>query len=280
MGLMRFYAPLVLVAAGAFIAPTVHAASASAIPSCYPQIRMQAKAPTTEVFVLIDQTTPLDMPLQQMVASNLANFLKPSDAFSVLQFSSFGQGKYTQLLTSVALDGELPITERNAVNKSMLNQFDACMRQQPRQASQLAGQALQTAFAGTSKEMAKSDILSSLKEISSAVRQSAAPRRIVIMASDMLENSSITSFYASNAVRKIDPAKEMAAAESARAFGDFGGAKVYVVGAGLLSDAAKAKSYRDPKAMTALSDFWRAWFAKSNAELIEFGAPALLNPVR
>lgn len=269
--------PLLL---AAWFSPATMAASANALPSCYAALKQGASQPATEVFVLIDQTTPLDRNLQQMVATNLGNFLTAGHAFSVLQFSAFTQGKYAQVVTSAALDGELPAAERNAVNKTQLGKFDSCMKQQPKLATQLATQALQAAFGGTSGDVAKSDILASLKDISAAVRQSAAPRRIVIIASDMLENSTITSFYANNAVRKIDPAKEMSLVNAARSTGDFGGAKVYVLGAGILSNPKQAQNYRDPKTLNALGDFWHEWFAKSNAELVEFGTPALLNPVR
>lgn len=269
--------PLLL---AALFSPAVMAASANALPSCFAALKQEAKTPATEVFVLIDQTTPLDNTLQQMLATNLGNFLTTGHAFSVLQFSAFTQGKYAQVVTSATLDSELPAAERNSVNKTNLTKFDSCMKQQPKLAAQLATQALQAAFGGTTGDVAKSDILASLKDISAAVRQSAAARRVVIIASDMLENSTITSFYASNTVRKIDPVKEMLLVNAARSTGDFGGAKVYVLGAGLLTNAKQAQSYRDPKTLNALSDFWHEWFSKSNAELVEFGTPALLNPVR
>jgi hypothetical protein len=62
---------------------------------------------------------------------------------------------------------------------------------------------------------------------------------------------------------------------------DFGGARIYIVGAGILSDdASKAKRYRDSQTMQALTTFWRSYFEKSNAHLVEIGQPALLNSMR
>jgi hypothetical protein len=54
-----------------------------------------------------------------------------------------------------------------------------------------------------------------------------------------------------------------------------------VLGAGLLAEDAKQTKgiYRDPKTMGALQQFWQGYFEKSNAKLIEFGQPALLNPI-
>lgn len=64
-------------------------------------------------------------------------------------------------------------------------------------------------------------------------------------------------------------------------FADFGGAKVYVMGAGLVSEQGKAKGvYRDPKMMQALKAFWTEWFKRSNAELVEFGMPEMLGSIQ
>ena len=64
--------------------------------------------------------------------------------------------------------------------------------------------------------------------------------------------------------------------------GDFAGARVYVIGAGVMpeGDTKKGGVYRDPKTMDALAKFWALYFKASNADLAGFGQPALLNPVR
>ena len=63
---------------------------------------------------------------------------------------------------------------------------------------------------------------------------------------------------------------------------DFAGARLYVIGAGLLGEDAKKNkaAYRDPKTMQALATFWKIYFDKSNAQLMGFGQPALLNQVK
>jgi hypothetical protein len=67
--------------------------------------------------------------------------------------------------------------------------------------------------------------------------------------------------------------------------GDFGGARVFVLGAGLVQENAGGKNkdsgvYRNPKTMASLRQFWKMYFEASNAKLLEFGAPALLSPVK
>lgn len=98
----------------------------------------------------------------------------------------------------------------------------------------------------------------------------------------MLENSSVSSFYANQAVRRIDPEREMKIAIDNKLLANFEGARIYVLGAGLLpEDVGKnKKAHRDVKTMQALSTFWNSYFEKSAAKLLDFGQPALLNQIK
>ena len=80
----------------------------------------------------------------------------------------------------------------------------------------------------------------------------------------------------------IDPEKELTLVAKHDLFADFSGARVYVLGTGLIPEDTKANKnqYRDPKTLAALSIFWTQYFSKSNAQLMELGKPALLNPIR
>jgi len=259
------------------------AGSQNAIPTCFSD-KLQPPKGTgvdTELFVVIDQTTPFDTGLKQSIANNIKPFLKAGNAISVIQFSAFTQGHYTDVLVYAKLDPELPHDMRNDVSKPVLSKFDQCQSGQPRMAGQVVGGALKAAFGTSSNAIDKSDVLGSMKDISAKVRQSIANRKLVLLASDMLENSSVSSFYAKQAAREIDSAKELDLVKKNDLFGDFGDAEVYVIGAGLLADDAKAPKgiYRSPQIMRALSTFWREWFAKSHAKVIDFGQPALLNPI-
>lgn len=270
-----------LVAASVFCAPA--SAATNAVSSCYDSKLGAPTMPMTkEIFVLIDQTTLLDDTLKQSVAEQIRPFLTKGQAFSVLVFSAFTQGKYTQLLSAGQLDHALPEAQRNDTSKPVLTKFDQCMARQPALAAQAVGSALREAFAGSSGAIAKSDVIASLKDMAGKVRQSPATEKVVFLVSDMLENSTISSFYVGQSVRRIEPEKEMKLVMDNHLTADFSGARLYVLGAGLLSDdAVKNKSvYRDPKTMQALARFWKTYFDKSNAQLMEFGQPALLNQVK
>lgn len=259
------------------------AVESDALRSCRDKALPVAGAAATELFVAIDQTTPLSPSLKQLVADNIKPFLVPDSGFTVLAFSAYTQGRYTEVLASGKLDAQLRPALRNDIAKPVLAKFEQCTARQPQQAAHAVGRALRSAYGNTSSEIAKSDVLASLKSISALVQQSKAQNKIVLIVSDMLENSSVASFYSEQgrAVRRIDPVKEMRAVEEQQLLANFGGARVYVIGAGLLaSDQQKDKAYRDPKTMQQLSSFWSAYMNKSQAQLIEFGQPALLAPIR
>jgi hypothetical protein len=235
-----------------------------------------------ELFVVVDQTTLFDASLKQSIANNIRPFIGPGNSIIVIQFSAFTQGHYTDVLTEIKFDGLLTQEQRNATPKQVLAKFDKCVSNQPAMASNIIGGALRAVFTNSSNGIEKSDVVASLKDISSKVARSKAKRKLVLIASDMLENSSISSFYSKQAVRQIDPVAEMNLVKKNSMLGDFDNAQIYIIGAGLLAeDAAESKGvYRSPLVMNALRAFWADWFTKSNATLVGFGQPALLNPVR
>ncbi|BCL76130.1 hypothetical protein JHS3_18660 [Jeongeupia sp. HS-3] len=267
----------------ALLTGAAHAGQLDAIPSCYARAKLDAAPPKTQtaLFVLVDQTTPLDGALKQSLADQAKPFIHAGNAFTVVRFSAFSQGQYLDVLTTGRLEAPLPSAARNDIGKPVLQQFDACLKQQQQLAFKLVGGALKQSLDGTSSNLAKSDVLASLKNISRQVKQTAASEKVVLISSDMLENSTVSSFYSKQAVRKIDPVQELDNAVKNDLIADFGGARVYVQGAGLVSEAGQSRGvYRDPKTMAALRQFWTSYFQRSNAKLVEFGQPALLGQVQ
>lgn len=282
----RTYRNLISLGASFFMM-AAHAGVANDVPSCYAANNMSMTAPASslELFVLVDQTTPLDTDLQASIKENAGRLIKGGNSFVIAAFSSFGQGKYLEVLNAGTIESGINEKLRENIKVRQLSGFDACLKGQEGFGRKLAAQSLNKALSGSSPLLAKSDVLASLKELSARVRQSSAQRKVVLLASDMLENSGVSSFYANKNVRRIDPAAEMKKAEAAQLIGDFGGARVFVLGAGLVQQSTGGKNkdsgvYRDPQTIGALKQFWTEYFAKSNATLAEFGAPALLVPVR
>lgn len=280
---LTFLAPLLAF----LLSALAHAGVANDIPSCYVANKLTIPAPATEMelFVLVDQTTPLDSALQDSVRENMGRLVKPGTAFVIGSFSSFGQGRYMEVLSAGTLEGPIDTKLRDDISVKLLRNFDACMTGQVDFGRKTAAAALNKALSGNQPNLAKSDVMGSIKDLSSRVKQSTARNKIVFIISDMLENSGISTFYANRNVRAVDFAAELKKAESAQVIGDFGGARIFVLGAGLVQENLAGRNrdsgvYRDPKTMSNLRHFWEQYFARSNAKLVEFGAPALLVPVQ
>ncbi len=263
-------------------AGTVSAGVVNDVPSCY--LANHFKAPAArleqEFFLAIDQTTVFDDRLRAQIVDNALRSVRAGSAYTVIDFSAFSQGRYTEVVTRGVVEPRFPEKDRNDVSERALRSFDACMTGQAAFAKKSIVATVQQIEAGATNDLAKSDIFAALKDMGDKIRTSPASDKVLFLASDMLENSSISSFYSHNAVRRIDPAVELKKAVAAGLIADFGGARVYVLGAGLLTeDAKKTKVYRDPQTMAALKQFWSAYFKQSNANLVEFGEPALLGAV-
>lgn len=257
----------------------------NSINSCYDLAKIEGKntAINKELFVFIDQTTPLDEELKHAVVQNSVSNVNYGNAFTVAKFSAFVQGNYAGVVNSAQLDWTLKDDLRNDTPKKLLQGYDKCMKAQVGYAKKTLDDSISQTFGATTNTIVRSDILKSLQELAkNTVKTSTAKQKTVFIVSDMLENSSITSFYYKNGVKKIDPISELKIVEANKMFADFGGANVYVLGAGLVPSTSNvvSETYRDPKTMNALQEFWKMYFQKSNARLIEFGQPALLNSVK
>lgn len=256
-----------------------YAGANNEIPSCYAANKVEVAAPATqrEIFILIDETTVLDENLQSALFSITQSLVSPGVKFSVLSFSAFAQGRYLSPRVSGVLELPLDKEVRSSVGVKVLKSFDSCMAGQARYGLNLALKAEKLVLQNTSSDLQKSDVLAGVFEVSRLVKNSTIQKKTVLIVSDMLENSTVSSFYAKNNVRRIDSAKEMSVVSREKMIGDFAGADIYVMGAGVVPENGKAV-YRDPKTMSALKGFWSEYFSKSKGNLIEFGMPALLTP--
>lgn len=270
----------------AMVSPASQAGLINDVPSCYAANKIQSTEPRYDklVYVLIDQTVLLDEKLQKSVLDSVLSLLQPGTKFVVAEFSAFSQDRYLQVLHTGIIENPLSASQEGDVVMSRLSDFKTCMKAQGPFAERMALSSAHDAMVGSSSNLAQSDVLLAFKTVSDAVRKDSAPRKVVFVVTDGLENSTISSFYAKNAVRDINPDVELKKAQANQVIGDFGGARVYILGGGLMAPstqgtAAQRNGYRDPKTLLALKQFWSAYVSQSNGHLAEFGAPALVEPV-
>jgi len=112
----------------------------------------------------------------------------------------------------------------------------------------------------------KSEILYTLRKISKkAVKRSRTKQKIIVVLSDMLENSNYTSFYGEK-LKNLDIDKHIKIISKNRLFGDFDGADIIVIGAGIVDK----EDYRDGKDLDRLEALWEEYFEKSKGNLVTF----------
>lgn len=248
------------------------------VPSCYKALKMENPNSTVEkeLFILVDQTTPLDKNLMIYTYKNMMHFIKNGYAVTIASFSSNSNGKYTDVAYSGKLEVLLPDNAKHDIAKKVLRKYQGCMNGQYKYAKKKATKALVRTLKGANKKLPHSDILKSLDDIAEhIIKPSSAQEKVVLLVSDMIEHSSITSFYSKGSLKKINSKKEMEKLKKSEYIADFSGAKVYVIGAGMVGE----KSYRDSKTLKTLTSFWETYFQTTNAKLQAIGTPMLLEDV-
>jgi len=225
---------------------------------------------------LIDQTTIIDKKMMKYTYQNMLHFMKNGNKVTIASFSSNSGGKYTDVVYSGELEHLMSKKESYEVSKKLLRKYNTCMKGQHKFAKKKAKKALIGVLKGASKQMPHSDIIKSLTNISKdMIKESKAKEKIVLLVSDMLEHSSITSFYRQGRIKHIDVKKEFDKINKSQYVADFDGAKIYVIGAGVLPK----NGYRDAKTLKNLTDFWEHYFKGTNGELKEIGTPMLLKDI-
>jgi hypothetical protein len=245
---------------------------------CYDHFPIEGEVDSsieTAVFVLIDETTHFNDMLKEQLISNSLNSLKQGTYIYLAKFSAFVSGHYNQKLFDFYLDKPLTDEQKFYTKKSQIQKIDKCIKDQFLFVRHTVQKTISEAFLPMDSDIPKSDILFALEDFSTKViSQVNAKKKIVILASDMLENSSISTFYSRGTARLIDPKKELSVVENEKLFGDFDNSDIYVIGSGLVNGGG-SNSYRDPRILRSLSQFWEEYFLKSNGKLQEIGQPSL-----
>ena len=263
------------------LAPRAMAGTLNDVPSCYAATHIQpadGRGYSRLLYVLIDQTVAWNRDIESAIMDNLNQNLTPGTKFVIADFSAFSQGRYLDVLHTGIIEAPMPASQIGGTPIESAKLLSACLAGQLPYAAKMADDATVDALAGSSGSLANSDILSALAQISSAIAADPAPGKAVFLASDGLENSAVTSFYRRGAIRDIGPARELARAKAAGLLGNFGGAKIFVIGGALPPPGAAP--YEGPSVLAHLAAFWSRYFELSNAQLVAFGEPALLQPLR
>lgn len=252
------------------------------IPSCYDALKLADDRPAgraRELIVAIDETVLLSRSLQESVYQHALRFVQPGDSVRLYQFSAYLAGKYFGLPFAGTLEAPLPDKLRNSIGMNTVRQLDACLQQQMDFFRKEFGQKLLKGFAKPGTDIARSEIFLSLQQIGLDAQANGARDRVMLLVSDMLENSDFANFYAGNRIRDIDPAQEMRKVDARKLIPDLQGVRIFVLGAGMVPQNAR-NTYRSGQTLQLLEIFWRDYFTRAKGTLEAFGAPELTVDLR
>lgn len=219
-----------------------------------------------EVFIIIDQTTPFPENIRKNVIVNVFGLIKPKTTVNLFTFSEYTKGKSISLIDRYYFHPQLTKNQRYEMGKKSLRNFDQCFESQNMGMKKKLASDMLDNFKEDKESSSKSEILYTLRKISNkAVKVSRTKQKIVVIVSDMLENSNFTSFY-NKELKFINIDKQLNIIKKHRLFGDFDGADVIVVGAGIVDK----ENYRDGEDFDNLEEMWKEYFKNSNAKLITF----------
>ena len=248
------------------------------IPSCYNALKITDPNPKVakELFILVDQTTPLDKNMMIYTYKNMMKFIKNGYAVTIASFSANANGKYTDVAYAGKLENLLPDSAKHDIAKKTLRKYQGCMNGQYKYAKKKATKALVGVLKGANKKLPHSDIIKSLDDIAThIIAPSKASKKVVLLVSDMIEHSSITSFYHKGLIKNIDVKQEMEKVRKSGHLANFSGADIYVIGTGVIGK----KGYRDAKTLKRLTDFWEQYFSQTHGNLKALGTPMLLEDI-
>jgi hypothetical protein len=251
--------------------------------SCYDRSGLTALAPAgtgRELVVIIDQTIPMPEDLQRASWGQIDRFVQAGDRVKLYTFSAFLPGEYLRLAYAGQLDLPLEGEVRDDVNMRKLRSLDQCVTVQKKAFQTGFGKQFVKGLRDARQDIPKSEIMNSLRKVGEDMqREQGVNDRVVFLISDMLEHSDYTSFYASNQIKQLDVAGELKLAKSKGLFADLLGSRVYISGAGLVTDSVK-HAYRSGKTMDTLGQFWSQYLSASNATMEGFGTPSLSTDLR
>ena len=248
--------------------------------SCYTYADMTELKPATsirDVVVLVDQTVNLDTNLKKSVHKQVQQLLGPGDRIRIVSFSANAQGHYTDIAFEGEFDQPLKEEQRNAMNRIKLGKFDKCMEMQSNKAIDLVHEKLKASFHDSDQSYPKTELVGSILDVSSAIyTQNDTQRRIMILVSDMLENSDISSFYASGSIRAINADDEFAKYSAVVSPTALAQVDVFVIGGGY---ANGGRAYSSQADLNSLKLFWLKVIEQAGGSLKQFGTPKLLTDI-
>jgi len=244
--------------------------------SCYAHIdygEPVSTLPTRALYIVVDQTMEMSDNMPQKIEQLIADWGRPGDLIKVARFSANMREHYPSV--EYQFKHEPKPTEKYLFGLRWADkkQLEECLARQEGDSKAAFSKALGQVFAGVNPKTPKTDIFQALKQLSKHMLDNDVQEKVVLLVSDGLENSAVTSFYHKGKIRKIDSRKEIAKLRRQGLVSHWAGARIYMYGLGL---PPKKQKYMDMNTAKALSKFWEHYFVEGEAKVAALGSPELL----
>lgn len=221
----------------------------------------------TEVFVLVDESTYFDENSKEEIFKKISPFIKENIRINIDSFTEFSKTRKNKDLGSYFIYSDLKKEEEDEISRSKVRDLKDCLEKAKIFAYNGIKNDLKKAYRKKEDNLKKSEILRNLKIYSkNNIRYSEAKRKVVIILSDMLENSEYLSFYKNGKVKEIKIEKELETVKKNRLLGKFNNSEIYIYGLGLVEINSSKEDSRNSKILDNLIDFWDEYFTQSGGK--------------
>ncbi len=271
--------PIPLTSLVAFIALMVSTAgwASTASSSCYQQLNLEMPENNinSALYIFIDQTMPLNSRMRSNLSALLSTHPKSGEQVRVARFSPNIKGQFTELSYEGFLDSKPSEAYLYQLKESQKEALQTCINRQKIEAKQLLIRAVKRDLELINTQLPHTNLLYALKRLSETVLiDDTIDDKTVLIVSDGLENSEVSSFYRRRTIATINSEKEMSKVIKHQLLADWHGAKVYMFGLGNIKDERKQVK---PSQLESLKKFWNSYFTAGGATVKELGTPALLS---
>ena len=257
---------------------TANATAANIIPSCYDLVDVGQVPPPVRrgLLVVVDNTIEFDHGLQKESFEKIMRFMHEGDRVVIVSFSAYVKDRYIRIRADAKLDRMLSQDVAFTVPKRKLKELNRCLNGQKRSLARVVGTALETIYAESSNDFPNTELAATLAKTSREILPTLeADETYLLIVSDMMEHSDVTSFYQAGNIRAIDPEAEMRKVETSGVDAVYPGTVAYVIGAGYTATG----KYRSAKTMRAIEEFWRQYVERAGGRLETFGTPSMFGDI-
>lgn len=227
------------------------------------------------LYVLVDQTMPISPPMRDNIMRLSMDWPHPGERIKIARFSANARGQFTELLYDAVLDStpgeEYLYHLRDEDKTGLLN----CLSAREMHIRESYTSAMSKALAMANTQLPRTEIFHSLKRLSETVLiNDDISEKTVLLISDGMENSEVTSFYRRKTVGKVDHEKILSRLAQQGLIADWRQSKIFMYGLGHIRDE---NIHVQPSQLQPLKRLWESYFAQGNGVVIDLGTPAILS---